>query len=174
MELLETMQNRRSVRSYTAAPLPEECLTMILQAGLLSPSSGGLRPWELIVVRDRDTLTKLARSRTGSIRMLEQAAAAVVVIADTARSGLWVEDCSAVMANMHLMADCLGVGSCWLQGRLKDARDGRSLSTHLRDILGYPERMELEAVLSLGMPAGHPDSRELSKLPTEKIHWETY
>lgn len=174
MELLDAMRNRRSVRSYTAAPLPEGCLTMILQAGLLAPSSGGLRPWELIVVEDRETLEKLARSRMGSVQMLEHAAAAVVVIADTERSGLWVEDCAAVMTNMHLMADHLGVGSCWLQGRLKDARDGRSLSAYLRDILGYPERMELEAILSLGMPASHPAGRAFSELPTEKIHWETY
>ena len=38
MDLLEIMQNRRSVRKYTGKPVSEENLKMILQAGLLSPA----------------------------------------------------------------------------------------------------------------------------------------
>lgn len=174
MDLLNAMKNRRSVRSYAEGAISDEDLTKILQAGLLAPSSGGIRPWELIVIRDREMLRRLARARNGSIRMLEHAAAAVAVIADTERSGVWVEDCSVVMANMHLMADHLGVGSCWIQGRLRDAGDGRTLDACVRDSLGYPGRMELEAILSLGIPEEHPPGRELSDLPVEKLHWETY
>lgn len=174
MELLELMQARRSVRGYTAVPVPGEALDKILRAGLLAPSSGGLRPWALIVVRDRETLDQLGDTRPGSIRMLKQAGAAVVVLGEPDRSENWVEDCAAVMTQMHLMADHLGLGSCWLQGRGKDGREGRSLDDLVRDILGYPEELTLEAILSLGVPAGHPPRRELSELPMEKIHWDRY
>ena len=44
MELLEIMQNRRSIRQYTGAPIPEDAMTKIVQAGLLSPSSCNLTP----------------------------------------------------------------------------------------------------------------------------------
>ena len=51
MELLDMMLRRRSVRHYIPGEIPEEALTKILQAGLLSASGRAIRPWELIVIR---------------------------------------------------------------------------------------------------------------------------
>lgn len=58
MNLLEIMQKRHSIRKYTEEAVSEESLQTVVQAGLLSASSRSIRPWELIVVRDRDTLKK--------------------------------------------------------------------------------------------------------------------
>ena len=135
MSLLEIMQSRRSVRKYTDEKISEENMTAIIQAGLLSASSKGKRPWELIVVRDRDMLNKMADCRDGAANMLTGADAAVVVIADESVTDVWTEDCSIVMSNMHLMADSLGVGSCWIQGRLRTAADGRTTEEYLREAI---------------------------------------
>ena len=102
MSLLEIMQSRRSVRKYTDEKISEENMTAIIQAGLLSASSKGKRPWELIVVRDKDMLKKMADCRDGAANMLAWADAAVVVIADENATDVWTEDCSIVMSNMHL------------------------------------------------------------------------
>lgn len=67
-QLLTLFAQRRSVRAYTDEPIPEESLKAILQAGLLSPSGRGLRPWELVVVRDRRTLDRLQSAATGRPR----------------------------------------------------------------------------------------------------------
>lgn len=174
MELIQIMQNRRSVRSYTREPVSDEKLEKILQAGLLSASGRAVRPWEFIVVRNKETLSKMTGCRTGAAQMLEGADAAIVVIADPGKTDVWTEDCSIAMANMHLMADSLGVGSCWIQGRLREAKDGRSTEEFLRDILGYPKEFCLEAILSLGMPESHRDAYKLEELPGEKIHRESY
>ncbi|MDD3252531.1 MAG: nitroreductase family protein [Lachnospiraceae bacterium] len=174
MDLLEIMQTRRSVRSYTGAPIAEEDLTKILQAGLLSASGHAARPWELIVVRDKAVLAKMAECRVGAAKMLAGADTAIVVVADEEQTDVWVEDSSIVMANMHLMADSLGVGSCWIQGRLRNAPDGRTTEEYLRELLAFPERYRLEAVLSLGMPERHPAKTELSELLTAKIHREKF
>lgn len=171
MELLEVMRNRRSVRAYTEEPVEEEKLEQILQAGLLSASGRAIRPWEFIVVRDRALLKKMAGARAAGAKMLEQAACAVVVLGDMEKTDVWTEDCSIAMANMHLMADSLGVGSCWIQGRLREASDGRTAEAYLRDLLGYPEHLRLEAVLSLGMPKDHPEAYRLEELSEDKIHW---
>ena len=48
--------------------------------------------------------------------MLAGADSAVVVIADPEKTDVWTEDCSIAMAYMHLAADSLGLGSCWIQG----------------------------------------------------------
>ena len=48
--MMETVRRRSSVRRYTGQPVSRQQILEILQAGLLSPSSGALRPWELFVV----------------------------------------------------------------------------------------------------------------------------
>lgn len=174
MDLLTLMQSRRSVRQYTEDSIPDDKLTTILQAGLLSPSSRGRQPWEFIVVRDRDTLSRLAECRVGSARMLAGADAAIVVIADEEKTDVWVEDCSIAMAHMHLMADSLGLGSCWIQGRLRETPDGRSTESYVRELLHFPDTYRLEAILSLGVPQSHPEPHPLDTLPVDKVHREAY
>ena len=113
MDLLEIMLNRRSVRTYTGEKIEDEKLEMILKAGLAAPSGRGRRPWEFIVVRDKDTLACMSESRKCGAGMLTGADCAIVVVADEEKTDVWTEDCSIAMAYMHLMADSLGVGSCW-------------------------------------------------------------
>lgn len=135
MNLLEIMQNRRSVRTYTGEKIPKEKLDQILQAGLLSPSGRNRKPWEFIVVQERETLEKLSHCRVGAAKMLENAGCAIVVFANPEKTDVWVEDSSIVMSNMHLMADALGLGSCWIQGRLREAENGESTEDYCRQLL---------------------------------------
>ena len=53
--MVELLQERRSIRRYTGEAVPEESLKQILQAGLLSPSGHNAKPWEFVVVKDRET-----------------------------------------------------------------------------------------------------------------------
>ena len=151
MNLLSIFQQRHSIRKYTSAPIDDAALTQIIQAGLLSASSRSIRPWEFIVV-----------------------------IANAEVSDVWIEDSSIAMANMHLMADSLDIGSCWIQGRLRTATSAdfgtASITTedYVRECLHFPEGYKLEAILSLGMPAEEKTPAELSKLPFEKIHYEKF
>ena len=174
MELMEIMQHRRSVRTYVPGAVTEEQLQAILQAGLLSPTGKGLRPWVFLVVRDPAMLQSLSGCRTAPVKMLQEAACAIVVLGDGEASDVWVEDCSVAMAQMHLMADALGLGSCWVQGRLREAADGRTSEAFVRDLLGIPERFRLEAILTLGPIDRHPEPHDLDRLPAEKIHYETF
>ena len=174
MELLDLMLCRRSVRQYIPGEIPEETLTKVLQAGLLSASGRAIRPWELIVIRNRDTLQALSGCRTAPVKMLQDGACAIAVVADGEKTDVWVEDCSIVMNNMHLMADALGLGSCWVQCRLREAADGRSAEEYVRSILHYPETHHLEAILALGVIDNHPAPHRPEELPMEKIHYEAF
>lgn len=178
MELIEIMQNRHSVRSYKGERIPDEKIEMILNAGLLSPSGRAKRPWEFILVRDQQMLKKMADCREGAADMLKGADAAIVVIADESMTDVWIEDASITMAYMHLMADSLGVGSCWIQGRLRTARTDMeadiSTEDYLRQLLSFPESYRLEAILSLGMPKSHPAKTEMDSLPFNKVHRESF
>lgn len=175
MSMLDILVKRCSIRHYTGARIAEDTLKQILNAGLLSPSSRGKQPWELIVVRDKDVLTHLSKSRAGGhASMLQGADCAVVVIANTENADAWIEDCSIAMSNMHLTADSLGVGSCWIQGRMRFADENTTTEAYVRQALHFPEEYRLEAMLSLGMPAACPKPHDMEKLPLEKIHWEKY
>ena len=173
-DLLNLLATRRSIRKYTEEPISEEALNNILRAGLLSPSGCNYRPWEFIVVRDKEMLTKLSYARTGSANMLKQADCAIVVLGDTNKSTVWCEDCSIAMAQMHLMAHSLGLGSCWIQIRLRTAQTEESSDGYLRQLLSYPENLSALAILSLGVPAENRPAHDIPQLPDEKVHFEKY
>ena len=174
MNLLDVILNRRSVRNYKEEPIKEDDLKQILQAGLLSPTGRNRKPWEFVVVQNRETLEKMAASRIGGAGMLAGAAAAIVVLGDEEKTDVWTEDCSIAMSNMHLMAASLGVGSCWIQGRLREASESVTTENYLRNLLGFPENMRLEAILSLGMPEKEVTPHTLEEAEEHKIHWEKY
>lgn len=174
MELLELMRTRRSIRSYTDAKVSEEDIMKIVQAGLLSASGKAIRPWEFIVVEDKEMLRKMADCRVGSVKMLKEASCAIAVIGNEDSSDVWTEDCSAVMSNMHLMAHALGLGSCWVQGRLRKAEDGSDTDVFVRNLLHYPENCKLQAILTVGVPNEEKPAYELENLPMKKVHREKY
>lgn len=175
MDILNTILHRRSVRQYTDEAIPEDKLNSILYAGLAAASSKNRKPWEFIVVRDRDMLDKLCNCRPGAANLLGKCSAAIVVAADTELVDVWVEDCASAITQMHLAADALGVGSCWLQVRLRKAPDGvTDTQDVVRNLLGIPEKYGVMAMLTLGMPANHPGAKAIDELPLEKIHLERF
>lgn len=172
MGVLDAMLARRSVRTYTGEPVAREQLEQILQAGLVGPSGRNLKPWEFVVVQDRAVLEALASARAaGAGKTVSEAEAVIAVFADTLKTDVWCEDCSIAMANMHLAADSMGLGGCWIQGRLRETADGRSTSDYVRDLLGVPEGYELEALLTVGVPKDHPAPHTQDEADLSKVHW---
>ena len=169
MELLELMRRRRSVRRYTEEKLSDEQLKQIVSAALLAPSGHSKYPCEFIVVKNRELLEKMSHCRKGVAKMLEGAAAAVVVIADKDKSDTFVEDSCVAMMSMELLATSLDVGNCWIQVRGREAEDDSASEDYLRGLLNFPENFACQAILSLGYPAKEPRARELDKLNFDKI-----
>lgn len=167
-ELLKIMLHRRSVRKFTGEAVPADQLEMILAAGCAVPSSRGAYPWRFLPVTDRGLLENMSHCRKGAAGMMKKAGAAIVVLGDD-RYDAWVEDCSLALGNMHLMADYLGLGSCWIQGRMREAEDGRSTEDYLRELLGFPAELKLEAVLAVGVAESHPDPYTTADLKTDHI-----
>jgi nitroreductase len=53
------IQDRRSIREYTADPVSDEDLDLILESARLAPSGENAQPWRFIIVKDGDTRKKL-------------------------------------------------------------------------------------------------------------------
>ena len=171
MDMLEIMRSRRSVRRYTDEKLSDEQLKKIVSGALLAPSGHSKYPCEFIVVTNRELLEKMSHCRKSVAKMLEGAAAAIVVVADKDKSDTFVEDSCVAMMSMELVATSLGVGNCWIQVRNREAEDDTPSENYLRGILNFPENFACQAILSLGYPAKPPRARELDKLNFDKISY---
>ena len=174
MNLVDLMINRRSVRKYSNEPVTDEQIKNIVTAALLSPSGHSKYPCEYIVVKDRNTLEKMSHCRVGVAKMLNNASCAIVTIADCNKADTVIEDSAISMMNMHLMAANLGLGSCWIQLRLREAEDGRNSEEYIRELLNIPENYLCQAILSIGNLEKPPKSHDLNKLNFDKIHSESY
>ena len=174
MELLELMRNRRSVRQFTEETVPQEKVEKVLQAALMSASGKGVRPWEFIVVQDKEEIQKLSECRPGVNKTIAGANVAIVVVADPEKSALWIEDGSIAMANMYLMAEEQGVGGVWIHCRERETPDGGSTEEYLKGLLGCPEGYRVLSMFVFGVPASHSAPYELDQLKTEKIHYEAF
>ena len=170
MELIERMRRRRSIRKFTGEAVPEEKLEKILQAALLAPTSRGKRPWEFWVVRDKDTLERLSRAKKHGSALIAGCDTAIVVFADSRLSDAWIEDSSVALGYMYLMAEEQGVGSCWVQMRMRKDEEGNDAEQNVRDILGVELPYRLVGIMSLGMPAEEKPAQELDQLDWDKVH----
>lgn len=171
MDMLEVMRSRRSVRRYTEETLSDDRLKQIVSAALLAPSGHSKYPCEFIVVKNRALLEQMSHCRKGVAKMLEGAAAAIVVVADRDKSDTFVEDSCVAMMSMELLATSLGIGNCWIQVRNREAENDSPAEEYLRGLLNFPESFACQAILSLGYPAKEPRARELDKLNFDKVSW---
>lgn len=175
MNLADTLLARRSVRQFTDEPVSDEEIGKIVEAGMLAPTGKGIHPRHYITIQDPERIRSLIGCRKGGPAMLRTATAAIAVLGDTTKSDTCIEDSSVALENMHLAAASLGLGSCWLQVRLRPSEEeGVSTEEFLRKRLGFPEEMELEALLVLGHPAKEPAPHTLDELPKDRIHKEMW
>ena len=85
MEFFEALQRRRSIRKYTAKPVPPEIMQKIFDAALLAPNSSNMQTWEFYWVRSpekKDALVKACLSQSAARTAQEL----IVVVAD---DSLW-------------------------------------------------------------------------------------
>lgn len=131
-EALENLISRRSVRSYSSKPVPDDVLDAILEAGMYAPSGMDRQPTKMVVVTDKDRLSGLsmlnAAAMGASTDPFYGAPVIIIVFADSTVP-TYIEDGSLVMGNLMNAAHALGVDSCWIN-RAKEVfmtDDGKAL-----------------------------------------------
>lgn len=171
MESLHDLLIRRhSIRRYTDQPIEADDVRTILEAALLAPSSKSARPWQFVVVENREDLQRLSECKTNGTRPVASCALAIVVCADAQKSDMYLEDMSIAAAYMQLQATALGLGACWIQVRGRFAADGESAEVVVREILGIPDNMVVECFVTIGHPDEVRRPVDPAKLLWEKVH----
>jgi len=161
MDALEAIRKRRTVRSFTGAPIPRADLETIVDAGRLAASGYNRQPWDFIVVTDRGMIEQLKIAAL----WMEKAGAIIAVVLDPATK-YWLEDGSAAVQNMLLAATALGYGSCWLEGYTLP------LESQFKALLDVPDDKRLLTLVPIGVPVEWPTKE---KKPLEQVlHWEKF
>ncbi|WP_293712339.1 nitroreductase family protein [uncultured Parabacteroides sp.] len=163
-QTLETIFNRKSVRKYTERPVEKEKLETLVRAGMAAPSSRDRRPWEFVIVTDRDLLDKMGDGLPLA-RMLKETKQAIIVCGDTVKSGnAWQLDCSAAAQNILLAAESMGLGAVWTAAYPYPER-----IKIIRDALQLPEHILPLTVIPLGYPTGSEKPKD--KYNKKQIHY---
>ncbi len=172
--MLDLLRSRRSIRKYKSQPIPADKVEALCEAVLRSPSSRGLNPWEFVFVQDKFLLEQLSRAKAHGSEFVKDAALAIVVCADEAQCDVWIEDCSIASVIAHLAAHSLGLGSCWVQIRLRTAADGQSSEAVVRRTLSIPDSIRVLSIVAIGLPGQTLKPIPAEKLPTQKIHSDNW
>ena len=165
---MKEIYERRSIRKYTNQEISDEDIKKVLKAGMNAPSAHNLKPYDLIVVKNKETLRKLADCCIYS-HMLNEANAAIVVCssANMEKTPYWESDCGAVTENILLEATSLGIGTCWLGGYPDLEKTGKE-----KKILGIPDDYRIFCVISMGYPA---ETRKVNdNYYEDKVHYEKF
>jgi nitroreductase len=149
MDAIEAIMTRRSVRKYTAQPVPDEVVECMLRAGMAAPSSANEQPWHFVVIKDRSLLDQVPSFQPHS-HMLAGAALAILVCEDPSVEVFkdrGIMDCSNATENILLAAHALGLGAVWVGiYPVKERMNG------MRKLLGIPSKIVPVALVSIGYP----------------------
>jgi nitroreductase len=177
--VLETIRDRRSIRSYKASPVPRETLETILRAGGQAPFFNGawdIRPCGRIVVAEDegfrhrllqaalrtyekwkastpdDHALKSVRRELGVLDASDPVYYhAPVVVFVIGAGGVAPTSCNLACHNIMLAAKSLGLGSCWVAfGSF--VRDDPEIA----EALGLTEDEKIFGPIVLGYPDDDP------------------
>lgn len=164
--VLENIAERKSVRKYLNKSVEEDKIDAMVKAGMAAPSGMDRRPWEFVVVTDREALDSMA-AKLPYAKMLTNAPLAIVVCGDTTRSSYWYLDCSAATQNVLLAAEALGLGAVWTAAYPYEDR-----IDVVRQNTGLPEKIVPLCVIPIGYPDGPQKAKD--KFDPQRVHRNKY
>jgi len=168
--MLDLLRKRRSIRKYQPREIEPEKIELLKEALLRAPSSKSSDPWEFIFVDDKELLSQLSQAKTHGSGFLKNAALGIVVCGDESKSDVWVEDCAIACILVQMTSLSLGLGSCWIQIRLREHQPNQTSEAYIQQVLDIPEHIRVQAIISLGYPAEEKVSVPTEQLKIDRIH----
>lgn len=180
-DLFAIMQGRRSIRRYTAQPIPEQVLRRLLEAAVWAPSAHNRQPWRFAVITTDARKSALAHAMGDRFRkdLLADGVPVEQVEAQVGRSYARISQAPALivvcmsMADMDRYPDRRRQDAEWVMATQSVALAVQNLllAAHVqglgscwmcaplfvpdvvRGVLALPDDWEPQALLTLGFPA---------------------
>lgn len=190
--LLHLIQSRRSIRRYTAQPIPHDVLESVLDAARWAPSAHNRQPWRFAVITTAATRDALARAMGDRLRadLRADGAPEAVIEADAGRSYSRITGAAALIAvclsmvDMDTYPDARRSGNEYLMAAHSTAMATQNLllAAHeaglgacwmcaplfcpdvVRTELDLPEDWQPQALITLGYPA---ETKQKTRFPVE-------
>jgi nitroreductase len=158
-DFMEILKGRRSIRKYEEKGIPEGILNQVLEAVQWSPSWANTQCWEVVLVRDGETKTRLQETLPPTNPAVKALIQAPVVLAlcgkvkssgykkgeVTTKFGDWfLYDLGIATQSICLAAHDQGLGTVVI-GLLDHDK--------AKQVLGVPDGYELVSLIPLGYPA---------------------
>jgi nitroreductase len=151
MDVLEAIKTRRSVRSYSSRPVPDDVMERMKQALRYAPSACNFQPWRFILVTDAELRGKVAKAAHDQLFLAE---APLIVVGcgapDQAYKGMGGHgnsidiDVAIALDHLTLAAVAEGLGTCWI---------GAFDEEKVKHLLNVPAKVKVVAMTPLGYPA---------------------
>ncbi len=161
----DALYQRRSIRRFKPDPVPRELVDQVMHAGIWAPSSCNYQMWDLVAVDDPEVNADLAALS------LQMGNAPVNIVVSYGRdfseeNQANVQSASALIQNMSLAAQVLGLGTFWIT-QTGDAEK-------VRERVGLPRDRRVIAVLAVGFPKTLPKKGPKRRPLSQVSHWNHY
>ncbi len=166
MNVIEAIEQRRSIRTYTERPVEKEVLERLVALAVKAPTGSGMEPWGFVVLQNKKEIDELSESikkkvlehlddypqlrqyeswlRKKHYHIFYHADTVLVIYGD--KTSYWdVYDCSLVAGNFMLAAENEGIGCCWIGFAEALFNDEDFKKAH-----GVPENFHLVSTISMG------------------------
>ena len=181
---MKTIFEHRSIRKYKPAPVPQDVLSRVLEAGTRASNTGNMQVYSIVVTTDNDIRAQLSACHFGQVDRM-QAPVVMTFCADIHRFSKWCEqrgakpgydnfvwfmngatDVLLASQNISLEAEKHGLGICYLGTTVYTA-------DRICEILELPYGVVPVTSIVLGYPDENPPLTD--RLPVEAvIHADKY
>ncbi|MBN2437547.1 MAG: nitroreductase family protein [Deltaproteobacteria bacterium] len=148
--MLELMRKRRSIRKFKKDRVDRASVDALKEAVLRSPASRGNKPCKFFFIQDAEVIKRLSRCKEHGSAFLKDAPLAVVVCGDETVSDVWIEDCSIAAIILHLTAESLGLGGCWIQVRNRRHNAEWTSEDYVKKVLDIAYPFRVLAIIAIG------------------------
>jgi len=183
-ETIEVLANRISIRQFTDRPVDDAHVEAVLRAAFRAPTSSNIQSYSVVVVRDRETLARIAPITRNQKHVIE-APVFLAFCADLSRidhaltergktldgNNLEVGLVSSIDASLVGMSAYLAADSLGLKGVMIGAVRNDAVAT--AEILGLPHRAYCVFGMVLGWPAEAPQQKPRMEY-ADVVHYERY
>lgn len=184
--VLEAIQNRRSVRDFTPQRLDVATVEALLAAAVRAPTALHAEPWRFVVIQDLALLARIStrakalfldevqrqhlshgwfvqRCEDPAFNLFYNAGTLIVICAPQA-SAYAPADCWLAAQNLMLAAHALGLGTCVIGSAVEGLN-----TPDIRAEIGLPEDTQAVAPIIVGVPAD--DGPPVPRHPPRILNW---
>jgi len=146
MNIVTTIiKSRHSVRKFKPGAIDGQAIRDALECAAQAPTAMNIQPWLFGVVKEKDTLQKIA-DLTDHGKFIADCAVCFVVFGEK-KETYYLEDCCAATENLILALQAHGVSSCWVAGEKK------AYGEKIGQMLAVPDTYTLVSLVAAGSPA---------------------